>query len=248
MNDLGQVPISRTMRNLKLDESLANIKAIEERYAFENEMIRAVLHGRTEMETRFRAAFSARFFEKRHSDPVRNIQHYGIIMNTLLRKAAEQGGVHPVHLDQISAGFAVKIEKLISAQEITWLMCDMFRTYCQLVRQHSLQSFSPLVQNTMLMIDVDLSADLSPRALAQAQSVSLGYLSTLFKKETNQTLCSYIRQKRMEYAAHLLTTTKLQIQTVALHCGIMDAQYFSKIFKAYHKKTPVAYRNEMGRK
>ncbi len=244
----ADAPISQSMRNLRLDDSLASIKAIEERYAFENEMIRAVHHGQIHMEARFRAAFSMQFLEKRHSDPLRNAQHYSIIMNTLLRKAAEQGGVHPIHLDQISADFAGKIENLLSLRETTALMCEMFRTYCYLVRKHSLQQFSPIVQNTILMIDVDLSADLTPGALAQAQSVSLGYLSTIFKKETKQTVCAYIRKRRMEYAAHLLSTTKLQIQTVALHCGIMDAQYFSKLFKAHYKKTPSEYRSRVKRK
>lgn len=238
----ADIPVGRSMHNLKLDDTLVNIKAVERRYSFENEMIRAVLSGKVHMETKFQSVFSTQFFEKRHSDPIRNAKNYAVIMNTLLRKAAEQGGVHPLHLDQISSEFALKIESFSSITEISTLMCEMFRTYCYLVRKHSLQSFSPIVQNTLLMIDVDLSTDLSPSALAEAQNISLGYLSTVFKKETKETLSSYIRKKRMAYAAHLLDTTKLQIQTVALHCGIMDSQYFSKLFKAHHKITPSEYR------
>ena len=121
-------------------------------------------------------------------------------------------------------------------------MREMFNTYCRLVRKHSLQRFSPLVQKTILMIDSDLSADLSAGELAKMQEISLGYLSALFKKETNQTISAYIREKRMEYAAHLLATTDLQVQTVALHCGILDVQYFSKIFKKHWNLTPSQYR------
>ena len=43
-------------------------------------------------------------------------------------------------------------------------------------------------------------------------------------------------------ATYLLTTTGLQIQTVALHCGIMDVQYFTKIFKRMKGMTPRQYR------
>ena len=46
----------------------------------------------------------------------------------------------------------------------------------------------------------------------------------------------------MEHAAHLLGSTSLQIQTVALHCGIMDVQYFSKLFKRQTGMTPSDYR------
>lgn len=72
--------------------------------------------------------------------------------------------------------------------------------------------------------------------------MSAGYLSTVFSKETGKTVTEYIREKRMKHAAFLLSTTHLQIQTVALHCGIMDVQYFSKTFKKFMGKTPKEYR------
>jgi len=240
----AEVPVSQTMRSPEASDTLVNMKAIEQRYAFENEMIRAVSLGQPHMEVQFRSAFSLQFFEKRVSDPLRNGKNYGIIMNTLLRKAAEQGGVHPIYLDQVSSDFAGKIEKSLSLSDLSHLMSEMFRTYCRLVRKHSLQKFSPIVKKVILTIDGDLSVPLSPGDLAKKQGVSLGYLSTIFKKETGKTISEYIRARRLEYAAYLLRTTNLQIQTVALHCGIMDVQYFSKLFKMEYSKPPTEYRME----
>lgn len=240
----NDISVSRSMRDTEHRDTLLSIKAMEQRYAFENEMIRAVSRGQTKFETKFNTTFASEFFEKRVSDPVRNTKNYMIIMNTLLRKAAEQGGVHPLHIDQISSDFAKKIEELTMTADRKGLMTEMFRTYARLVRSHSQKNLSPIVKKTVLTIDADLSADLSPSTLAQNQSVSLGYLSTVFKKETGQTLSEYVRQHRMEYAAHLLTTTSLQIQTVALHCGILDVQYFSKVFRSYFGKAPSEYRRD----
>ena len=169
-------------------------------------------------------------------------------MNTLLRKAAEKGGVHPIYLDKISSEFAVKIEQSSSLAESYPLMKDMFRSYCRLVRKHSMKKYMPIVQKTILIIDTDLSADLSLSALAEQQNVSLGYLSTVFKKDTGKTISEYIREKRIQHAIYLLSTTHLQVQTVALHCGIMDVQYFSKIFKKETGKTPKEYRESIRRK
>lgn len=242
----SDAPISRSMRNVEHRDTLLSIKAMEHRYAFENDLIRAVSLGQMGFESKFHPVFSSDLFEKRVSDPVRNTKNYMIIMNTLLRKAAEQGGVHPIHIDQISSEFAKKIEELNVSVDRRALMVEMFRTYTRLVRTNSQKNMSPIVKNTILTIDADLSADLSPRTLAQNQSVSLGYLSTVFKKETGQTLSEHVRRKRMEYAAYLLSTTSLQIQTVALHCGILDVQYFSKTFKSHFKKTPTDYRRESG--
>lgn len=219
-----------------------NMKAMEARYAFENEMIRAVSLGQLHMERQLLAAFSEECFEKRTADPLRNAKNYGVIMNTLLRKAAETGGVHPIYLDRLSSEFAVKIEQMPSLSDNTPLMSEMFRAYCRLVRKHSVNQYSPLVQKAVLLVDSAISSDLSLRILAEELGVSSGYLSTVFKRETGRTVSEYIRNKRMEHAKHLLSTTNLQIQTVALHCGILDVQYFSKIFKKQTGKTPKEYR------
>ena len=238
-----QALVSRSMRGVQPSETIENIKAMEERYAFENEMMHAVEHGQMLFESKFAASVYTPFLEKRASDPVRNVKNYAVIMNTLLRKAAEWGGVHPIYLDQISSEYAVKIENGYDFLEVSALMGEMFHTYCRLVREHTGKGYSLVVQNTILLIDADVSADISPHTLAQAQNVTPAYLSTVFRRETGKTLCAYIRERRMAVAAQLLKTTKLQIQTVALHCGIMDVQYFSKLFKKQYGVTPTQYRN-----
>lgn len=250
INKKHQIPVSPINEPMKNDDSsdvLVNMKTMEKRYEFENEMIRAVSLGQIHKENLLLNAFSEQMFEKRLPDLLRNAKNYGIIMNTLLRKAAESGGVHPVYLDRVSSEFAAKIERLPSLSENASLMREMFRTYCRLVRKHAMKKFSLIVQKTILLIDSDLSADLSLHSLAERQNVSLGYLSTIFKKETGKTVSEYIRKKRVNHASHLLATTQLQIQTVALHCGIMDVQYFSKIFKKETGKTPKEYRESINR-
>ncbi len=233
-----------TLQDADPSDVLVKMEAIERRYAFENEIIHAVAMGRTYMESQLRSAFSAHFLEKRTSNLLRNSQNYMVIMNTLLRKAAEQGGVHPMHIDKLSSAFAERIENMPAVSETSSLMCEMFRSYCKMVSEHSMQHLSPVVQRTLLIIDEDLSADLSTGMIAEAQGISTGYLSARFKKEMGKTLSEYICERRMEYAARLLRTTSLQIQTVALHVGMMDLQYFSKVFKKHHKMTPSAYRTQ----
>ena len=224
------------------DETLANVNMTEIRYSFENELIQAITMGQLHKENLLLSAFSEEMFEKRISDPIRNAKNYCIIMNTLSRKATEQGGVHPFYIDRVSSKFAAKIEQIASLKEVSILMREMFCSYCQLVRTYMTQKYLPVVQKTMLMIDSDLSAELSLHSLASHQGISDGYLSTVFKKETGKTVSEYIREKRIKHAMHLLDTTHLQVQTIALHCGIMDMQYFSKIFKKHTGKTPKEYR------
>ncbi len=238
-------PINESTHSDSFDDIIVNMKAMEKRYSFENELMQAVTLGQIHKESMFSATLAENVFEKRAADPLRNLKNYCIIMNTLLRKAAEKGGVHPVYINRMSSSLALRIEQLPSLSDGGELMKDMFRSYCRLVRKHSLKNYSLVVQKTILLIDSDLAADLSLSTLAESQSVSPGYLSTIFRRETGKTVSGYIRDKRIKHAMHLLATTKLQIQTVALHCGIMDMQYFSKIFKKHTGKTPKEYREQI---
>ena len=239
---LPLLPVDHASGGESFDEIAASIKIMEARYSFENELMRAVSLGQQHKEMMLATAFNEEMFEKRLPDSVRNAKNYCIIMNTLLRKAAEQGGVHPVYIDRLSSKYAKKIEQLSDTHGISSLMREMFSAYCRLVYKHAIKQYSPIVQKTILVIDADISAELSLDGLAKKQGISAGYLATLFKKETGKTVSEYIRDKRIDHAMYLLRTTLLQIQTVALHCGIMDVQYFSKIFKKKTGKTPKEFR------
>lgn len=224
------------------EDVLLNMQALERRYAFENELIEAVALGQLQKERLLTPLFGSAFFERRMPDALRNAKNYYIIMNTLLRKAAERGGVHPVDLDALSSAYAREIEAQTTTADGAELMRKMFRGYCRLVRKKTIQKYSRIVQQTIIVINADLSAHLSLSALAKAQGVSAPYLSTVFRRETGKTVSEYVRAKRMERAAHLLATTQLQVQAVAAECGILDLQYFSKLFRRVHGCAPKEYR------
>ena len=228
--------------SLDSENSSWNVELIEQRYEYENEMFRAVSQGQYQKAALFLSSLNQLSFERRLSDPVRNIKNYCIITNTLLRKAAQDGGVHPFYLDRISSDFALKIEQIPTTAAARELMSDMFRAYCRLVRKHTMKHYSPPVQRAITTIDSDLTANLTLTSLATMQNLSPSYLSALFSQETGQTLTEYVNQKRVKLAMRLLATTKLQIQTIAQHCGILDVHYFSKVFKKAVGMTPKQYR------
>ena len=121
----------------------------------------------------------------------------------------------------------------------------MVHKYCLLVKNHSMKGYSLLIQKVLVRIDSDLTADLSLKTQAALLNVNASYLSTLFKKETGQTLTDYVNKKRVEHALFLLNSSSMQIQTIAQYCGIPDVNYFTKIFKKYVGKTPKEYRDEI---
>ena len=84
--------------------------------------------------------------------------------------------------------------------------------------------------------------DLSLNQIAAIVSVSPGYLSILFRKETNQTFIEYLTMVRMEKAKELLKTSTLKSYEVAYNVGYSDPHYFSLSFKKYTGVTPSDYK------
>lgn len=226
---------------MDLDVEL-RMQLLEDRYASENRLIQDVARGLTRQAEAALAESSLKDIEPRLPNSLRNFQNYCIILNTLLRKAAEQGAVHPIYIDQLSSTFAHKIEQLHSPAVGKSLMQEMVRKYCLLVKNHSMKGYSLLVQKVIARTEADLTADLSLKAHAGYLNVNSSYLSTLFKKETGQTLTEFVNQKRIQHGILLLNSTNMQIQTVAQHCGIPDINYFTRMFKKQVGKTPSEYR------
>ena len=163
-------------------------------------------------------------------------------MNTLLRKAAEYGGVHPLHIDRISSYFAKEIEKIRSINKSLSLQEQMIREYCLLVKRHSLRNYSYLIGRAITLIHFDLTADLSLNSISGQLGVTPGYLSGRFRKECGCTLTDYVNRKRIEKAMTLLEDFGRQVQDIAYECGISDTNYFVRLFKKYVGLTPTAYR------
>lgn len=221
--------------------SPVNIEFVEERYRFEEKCMQTVRLGNLSNVERIMSEMQGYQPVKRLDNTLRDKKNYLIVFNTILRKAAEEGAVHPVYLDEISSKFAKKIEDMtcIKGNEMER---EMLHKYCLLVHNHSLKGYSPIIKKVLNQINLNLCSDLSLKNLSEMFNISAGYLSTLFKKELGLTLTEYINSKRIEYALLLLNTTNMQIQNIASACGITDVNYFTKIFKKQCKMTPTKYK------
>lgn len=231
--------------DMEAEDPLLSMQLLEERYDAEHRLIQAVTAGQVHKAELAFTNLSSRSYEQRISNTLRNMKNYALVLNTILRLAAESGSVHPIHIDHISSQYARRIEMITSETALSSLTKEMVRKYCLLVKNHSLKGYSLLVQKIITRIDADLTADLTLKSQAELLNVNPSYLSTLFKKETGTTLTEYVNRKRMEHALFLLNSTNMQIQTVAQYCGIPDVNYFSKIFKRIIGKTPKEYRESL---
>ncbi len=220
------------------------LEIIEQNYENEKRLIDAVSKGNLHKVDMIFSSIVNKGTEERITDSVRNRKNYLIILNTILRKAAEFGEVHPLYIHRLSSEIAKKIESLYTIGDSLELQKDMIRKYCLLVKEHSLKKHSHLIGRVITLISYDLTADLSLKRISSLMNVNSSYLSASFKKECGETLTEYVNRKRVENAAFLLKHTNKQIQTIAEECGILDANYFIKLFKKQYGITPTQYREQ----
>ena len=214
---------------------------LERRYAAENRLLEAIGRGDTEAALLAMNLMGRFRIKGRFSDTPEQTKSLLTVFNTLFRKTIEGSTVHPYYIDEISGRYARRIENL-SASDLSRLLSDMVREYCAYVREYSLKEYSPLVQKVINHINLNLNTELSLKSLAAMCYISPSYLSNLFKRETGTTLIDYINTQRTQRAAHLLVGTKQSVAAIAAQVGILDVNYFARLFKKALGQTPTQYR------
>lgn len=235
-------PIPYPVSGRQNSESPLKLATLEHNYASENQLIDAVSKGKLHLVTAVAASVFNNGAQPRLADSLRDRKNNLVILKTLLRKAAEYGGVHPLHIHRLSSHFAGQIENARSIKESLALQEEMIRSFCLLVKEHSLSQYSFYVGQTITIVQYDLTADLSLKTIAAQLNVNPSYLSNLFHKECGCTLTEFVNRQRIDRAVLLLSNSKKAVQDIAAECGIQDVNYFIKLFKRQTGLTPNQYR------
>lgn len=220
------------------------VSMIEQRYEWEEQLMEAVSLG-DELQAIELMKLGARFtLTDRFSGTLYREKTKLIILNTSFRKAIAHSNVHPYYIDQISAAYARRIEELSDISEDEAFVNQMIRDYCAYVRRYSLKGCSPAVQKVINHINLNVAEAHTLKSLSALCHISPTYLSTLFRQETGSTLIDYINTQRVRRAAHLLESTDRTVAGIAEEMGILDVNYFARIFKRTLGVTPTRYRRE----
>ncbi|MBE5911112.1 AraC family transcriptional regulator [Pseudobutyrivibrio sp.] len=80
--------------------------------------------------------------------------------------------------------------------------------------------------------------------ICQELDTDLYTISRIIKRRTGRTYTDLLQEKRINYAAYLLTHTELPITDISADVGYNNFSYFYKIFKKEFGITPKEYRNQ----
>jgi AraC-like DNA-binding protein len=98
------------------------------------------------------------------------------------------------------------------------------------------------VRTATTFIDQNSDRNLQVRDVAAAVRLSPSYFSHAFKESFGQSAKSYIIERRITRAKHLMLTTRDTLAHIALACGFSDQAHFCRTFGGLIGQTPSRWR------
>jgi AraC-like DNA-binding protein/mannose-6-phosphate isomerase-like protein (cupin superfamily) len=92
------------------------------------------------------------------------------------------------------------------------------------------------------LLDGDPARPWTLDALAVAVGLSRAHLSELFAAEVGQPPYTYLLERRVEEAAHLLTATSRDVSEIAADVGFSSGSALARAFRSVHGCSPVQWR------
>ncbi|MCI6888251.1 MAG: response regulator [Lachnospiraceae bacterium] len=106
---------------------------------------------------------------------------------------------------------------------------------------------NPYVEAAIQFIRNHYREDITISTVARDLEISEGYLSRMFKKETDYTFTNYLIYYRLRLAMTLLKDPRVKVYEAADQTGYSDTAYFSAQFKKIVGLSPSEYQNRYGR-
>lgn len=224
-------------------ENIMKMRQVEMRYEHSAALTDAIRQGNLSLALHMIGQYSpGEQTDIRNTNPLRNAQNYCIVLNTQLRHALEESGIHPYRIDSLSNEIGLEIEQIKNISQMPAFFNNVIRRYCRLVQEHAYPNLKPLVNLAVTYIKEHLADNLTVKDTANALTVNANYLSTLFHNEMGMTFIDFVNKERTNQAAALLKHTNLQIQQIASAVGYNNTSYFAKQFLRFQGVSPSHYR------
>ena len=192
-------PIQPTSTKREVRYKQKNIQqVIEARYHFENTLMEAISKGNGSLAVNLMNEHLdlTDFSSRNSSDPVRVYKNLLITLNTLSRKAAEKGGVHPIYLDSISEKFALMIERTKDLPSLYEISRVLLTEYSESIWQYSNSEYSSVIKKAIHYILLHIDYPLTLEEIARNIYVNPAHLSRKFKSETHMTSTQFIHANK----------------------------------------------------
>lgn len=137
------------------------------------------------------------------------------------------------------------IGKTVVKGLLTVLLSGIMPAYSggQFEKYNERSSNFEICRQLLLYIDNNISQDLSLEKISKALNIVPSYVSTVFSRNFNTSLNSYITKKRISVAKALLSNSPKSITEIAFESGFSSIRSFNRRFKESEGLTPSEFRD-----
>ena len=168
-----------------------------------------------------------------------------VVFITIVTRAAMEGGLSPEIAYPLGDSYIQSVEDCNDSGELSALAHAMYHDFIYRVHYlHANPNYSHAIQKCCDYIELSLDRKIKISDLAALVGYSEYYLTEKFRKETGQSLNSYIRTVKVERAKLLLRSTDLTIREISERLAFSTVNFFIKSFRDTTGETPAQYRKE----
>lgn len=114
----------------------------------------------------------------------------------------------------------------------------------QVLQQRTAEEEHEFVSKVKKLVEDNIALDLSVDAMAEEMGLSRSAFFKKLKALTGKSPVDFVKDIRLNTAAHLIDTTTMGITEIAYQVGFNDPGYFGKCFRKKFEMTPKEYRNK----
>lgn len=219
----------------------------EKVYVYEQEMLKTVREGNINYKNAFMKSMRiSQGVPIQGKDPLRQAKTSLVVMETLISRAAMEGGLNPEIAYSLGDSYLKAIEDSEDSGELFALANAMFHDFVYRVhRTRNDKGYSAAVQKCCDFIEVSQDRRIAASDLSALCGYSEYYITEKFRKETGLSLSEYIRISKVEKAKSILASTSMTIKDIASQLAFNTTNYFIHTFKGVTGLTPTQYRKKL---
>lgn len=168
-----------------------------------------------------------------------------IIWNVIFAREIIKSGTSRHYIHTLYNKYYELLQKDLKLYKLQEIELKMINDYFDILINYVEVKNNFITNKILGILYIHIETPLTLQDIANTLNMSVGYLSTTFKKNMGMSIMKYLRKIKIDRAKILLTTTDkslLEISTLLCFC---DQGNFSKTFKYFTGLTPTEYKNNI---
>ncbi len=177
-------------------------------------------------------------------NPITNLKYHFVITTAMITRMCKQKGMELELAFRMSDFYIQKLDNIHTIEGVRSLHDAMVLDYTEKMRRICRSDTNSRRINVCKeYIYSHIKERITVEDLADVLGVSASYLSRLFKKETGDSVSTYIRTQKIEMAKNLLQYSEYSMIEIANRLSFSSQSHFIQQFRESVGMTPKKYRD-----